>query len=190
MTVLSDRALTELGAVYPLGPTSIQPASIDVTLGEELEIALSGIVDPERPDLIRSKPASQTLGYWLLSILTLGLSTTAESVAVPPGHVGLLTVTSTLARLGVWVAPGLLDPGYYGRPSIDIISLVGPLRLRPGMVIGQVLFLELSGIPDRLYDGRYQGDTRPTLARLPGPRPARGGQGALSPLIPALGTAR
>jgi dCTP deaminase len=176
MVVLSDRELDALtpDVVTPFHEAALQPASVDLTLGEELLLMEPGIVDPEHPDDVRFTSVATFGGRWLVEPLRLCLGTTAETIAIPPDHVGMLHGRSSLGRLGLVVhcTAGLLDPGYRGRPTLEIVSLSNPIRLRPGMPIAQVTLHRLSSPARRPYGSaglasRYQGDMSPTPARRP-----------------------
>lgn len=171
MTVLHDAALAGIPDLIDrmLPAQAIQPSSVDLSLGERLDVMeRGGIIDPECPDAIRWRRGCMVGGRWLIEQGALCLGTTAETLTIPDDHVGLLHGRSTLGRLGllIHVTAGLLDPGYHGRPTLEIVSLAGAFRLRPGMQIAQLTLHRLTGAAERPYAGRYQGDTVPTPARV------------------------
>ena len=180
MSALADRSLrvaleTGVLTVDPLGEDAVQPASIDLRLGPRLlspwgcleEADFSTGALPRRYQEVSVEEAG-----WPLAPGTVALGATLERIALPSMMVGYLWGRSTLARLFVQVhAAGLLDPGYDGHPTLEIVNL-GPHRvwLSAGDPIAQLVVHQLDGPAERLYGGsglgsRYQGDTEPTPAR-------------------------
>lgn len=177
MSVLSDvslRAQIEGGrlVIDPLAEGAIQPASIDLRVGDRLiSREGTGPVDPE-VDESKLYIAHEAIdeGRWWLWPGRLYLATTMETLGIPADLVGHLHGKSTLARAGIVVhqQAGLLDPGYEGRPTLEI-TVVYPTYLRPGQPIAQLELLRLTTPVERPYDGRYQHDIapqppRPTIA--------------------------
>lgn len=75
---------------------------------------------------------------------------------------------STMARIGIQshVSAGYGDYGFNGAFTLEICNQgTRPVRLLPGMRIGQIYFDEVVGQVD-LYDGYTQHDFKPQLPRL------------------------
>ena len=71
---------------------------------------------------------------------------TGVSVAIPPGHVGLVTPRSGLAArhgLSIVNAPGVVDSGYRGEIKVCLINLdpETPITLRTGDRIAQLVLI-------------------------------------------------
>ena len=50
-----------------------------------------------------------------------------------------------------------VDPGYRGKLTLEIVNNSSNiLQLHPGMLIGQLVFLEMKKKPDQSYSGKYQ----------------------------------
>lgn len=126
----------------------IQPASIDLRLGF-YTIREPGADPTQIEDELVIEP-----GDFLLA-------ETYERVNVPVDLVGFLTGRSTVGRKGVIVhaTAGLLDPGYGGRPTLEVANL-GPetVTLEPEQRVCQVYFIRLTGNATP-YDGQYDGDS-------------------------------
>lgn len=180
MTVLSDATLHHListGAlgVSPLRPADIQPASIDLHLGGTLRLQEFGtIADPEidQANTWRDLDLGAD-GRWLLGGHRLYHGVTVEHLRIPDDCLGLLSGTSSNARLGtmIHITGGLVDPGYIGNLTLEIVHFGQGVRLRPGMVIAQVSVLQMDREAKRPYGhserrSRYQRDTRPTPAKV------------------------
>lgn len=174
MSVLADAALrrcytTGQQLVTPLRAGAVQPSSIDITLGGTLKrLDYGSVLDPsiDQSHLWREMPLRDD-GRWLLGQGALYLGVTSETITVPSNMVALLHGVSSLGRLGllVHVTAGVCDPGYSGRITLELVSLGAAIYLTPGMRIGQLTFHFLTTPAERIYAGRYQGDTSPTTSR-------------------------
>lgn len=161
--ILSDTTLHAMtGLVTPWQPRAVGPCSYDLHLGHRLlRLPYGQTLDPERDqsDLWQEVPLRED-GRWMLGARELYLGATLEAVAVPDGLVGLLHGISSLGRLGLLVhcTAGVLDSGWTGHLTLEIVSLGGPIFLRPGMRIGQLTFHMLDEMATAPYSGRYAGD--------------------------------
>lgn len=186
MSVLSDVSLhaqIEAGriVVEPLGDDAVQPASIDVRLGDTMRLWQGhhhgeGTVDLLRDQtkafepvrLITDGEAARSDGphFWLWPN-NLYLGVTLEWIEVPDDLLCHLHGRSSLGRLGIVIhqTAGLVDPGWKGHLTLEI-TVVAPTILRPGQPIGQLTFQRLTTRAERPYAGRYQGDREPTASRL------------------------
>lgn len=179
MSALSDQALRTALAdgtliVDPIGECAVQPASIDLRLGPFLKIPRPGqeadLSCDELPERYRDVNISEHA--YPLGPGESVLGATLERIELPPHLVGLLWGRSTVARLFVQVhAAGLLDPGYAGHPTLEIVNL-GPFKvwLLAGNPIAQLMVLRMDASVERPYGtpglgSRYQGDKVPTPAR-------------------------
>jgi dCTP deaminase len=183
MTVLSDTTLrarlasttTQRIVVEPLAPDAVRPASYDVRLGETLLIR-SGTrhVDPLVDDADQWSPAAWVdeakTSWWLWPNVPY-LGTTLEWIEVPDDLACQLQGISSLGRLGVsiHVTAGFVDPGWAGRITLEITVLC-PTVLRPGMRIGQLVFIALDqacevGYGDVSRNSKYFRDDKPTTSR-------------------------
>ena len=176
MSVLSDVSIRACLAsladprlrIEPLAEGAIQPASVDIRLGDQMRVRERGaIVDPltGAGPIWRDVTACED-GSWLLWPGQLYLGVMLEFVQVPNDLLCLLHGRSTLAREGVTIhqQAGLLDPGYRGRATFEI-TVTHLTRLRPGMSIGQLTFHRLTTPVEQPYRGRYQDDDAPQPAK-------------------------
>lgn len=154
---------------------AVQPASIDVRLGEELRIfndAGDDIVDPEvrQEDSVPKRIGPQ--GF-IVDPGEFLLGSTAERVEVGPSHAMQFTGKSSLARLGLQVhmTAGHIDPGFAGKITLEIHNVrPKPFRLQRGMWIGQLLVFKLDAeaihpYGDPLLRSRYMDQSTVTESR-------------------------
>ncbi len=153
--------------VVPFDPELINPASLDVLLGDRIMIEVAGT-----PELqihgIHGHTAEEP--YWLQPG-EFCLAETREIFNLPDSVMGLFFLKSSRAREGLEHShAGLLDPGWFGsRLTLELnnVRRMHPLPLWPGMKIGQVAFFRMEAIPHRSYavTGRYNGDEGVTASK-------------------------
>ena len=164
--ILSDFALSSLLS----SDTTIGPASQDLSLGERLiRLPHGETIDPEQDQSGLWQDVERRYGgRWLVAPYQLYLGTTQEMVAVPNGLVAMLHGISSLGRSGLLVhcTAGLVDPGWSGRLTLEIVSLGGPILLRPGMRIAQLTWHQMTESALHPYRGKYQHDTGPRPSRM------------------------
>ena len=123
----------------------IQPASLDVRLGEELYNPAEDAV-VTRQDHHTLSPDTRYLGH------------TKETVSLPDDVAAQLTGRSTIGRLGIIVhkTAGWIDPGFSGQITLELYNHADrAVPLDVGQRIAQLVFFELSS-PSSGYDGKYQ----------------------------------
>lgn len=167
MNVLADvslrqRIMTGGLGVSCLQAAAIQPASIDLTLGDRLLVMqYGGIIDPEQDqtDLWREVDR-RTDGRWFVGGMRLHLGATRERIRVPDDCLGILSGVSTLGRQGIQihVTAGLVDPGFVGNLTLEIVVFGQAALLRPGMRIAQLALFQLDQTAAKPYSGRYLND--------------------------------
>ncbi|MDR1015571.1 MAG: dCTP deaminase [Coriobacteriales bacterium] len=179
---LSDKDIKEelaLGRIRldPLDAADIQPASIDIHLGDGFRVFRNSrypFIDPsiEQPDLTELVTATRTEPF-VLHPGEFVLGTTLERVTLPDDILGRLEGKSTLGRIGLLIhsTAGYVDPGWHGHLTLELSNVANlPILLSPGMKIGQIAFERMSSPVERPYGtaelgSHYQGQQGPTPAR-------------------------
>ncbi len=157
----------------------IQPASVDLRLGEEfLEFQRANIpcIHPEREQEVDEYVTETVVEEGDEFILHPGdfvLGTTHERVEIPADLIAHVEGRSSLGRLAVVVhaTAGLCDPGYRGQITLELSNLgTAPVALSPGMRISQLTFTELTSPAERPYGSergsKYQDQTGPQASRI------------------------
>ena len=93
------------------------------------------------------------------------LATTLEWVELPHDLVGFVNLRSTFARLSLYIPPTIIDAGFKGQVTIEIIGGSLPVRVYPGQRFLHVIFARTSSPVYRPYKGKYQGQKGVTLPR-------------------------
>ena len=180
--LLSDRdiqAELEAGRVGldPYEPVMIQPSSVDVRHDRFFRVFenhkyphidpaadqsdLTRTVEPEGDDPFILHPGEFVLG------------STYEVCTLPDDIAARVEGKSSLGRLGLLThaTAGFVDPGFSGHVTLELANVATlPIKLYPGMKIGQFCFFRLSSpsahpYGSAKYGSRYQGQRGPTPSR-------------------------
>jgi len=180
--LLSDRDIrAELDkgrvAVEPFDETMIQPSSIDFRLDKYFRVFENHRyphIDPaaDQSDLTRMV---ETVGEepFILHPGEFVLGSTLEVVTLPDDLAARVEGKSSLGRLGLLThaTAGFVDPGFSGHVTLELANVATlPIKLYPGMKIGQLCFFRLSSPAEHpygsaKYGSRYQGQRGPTPSR-------------------------
>lgn len=180
--LLSDRdikAEIESGqiALEPYASEMIQPASIDVRLDRIFRVFENHRyphIDPsaEQSELTRSVEPDGDDPF-ILHPGEFVLGSTFEQITLGDAIAARLEGKSSLGRLGLLThsTAGFIDPGFSGHVTLELSNVATlPIKLWPGMKIGQFCFFRLSSPAEHpygtaAYGSRYQGQRGPTPSR-------------------------
>lgn len=180
--LLSDRdlrAAIESGRVKldPYDPELVQPSSIDVRLDRYFRVFENHKyphIDPavEQPGLTRLVEPEGDEPF-ILHPGEFVLASTYEIVTLPDDIASRLEGKSSLGRLGLLThsTAGFIDPGFSGHVTLELSNVSTlPIKLYPGMRIGQLCMFQLSSPAENPYGSqscgsRYQGQRGPTPSR-------------------------
>ena len=162
--------------VTPYNPDLINPASLDIRLGNNLIIEIKGdgwfirlcktligqehkIIEPSELFLDISDRTKEN--PYILKPKEFVLAETLEYISIPPNMASEFRLKSTKAREGLGHALAVwIDNGFQGVLTLELINYRRfiNLKLYPGLRIGQ-LFLHQTKTPDNTYKvkGRYAG---------------------------------
>ena len=180
--LLSDRDIkAEINAgrvkVEPFDGAMIQPSSVDVRLDRFFRVFENhkySVIDPsiEQSDLTR-EVAVEANEEFILHPGEFVLASTYEVITLPDDIAGRLEGKSSLGRLGLLThsTAGFIDPGFSGHITLELSNVANlPVKLFPGMKIGQLCLIKLSSPAEHpygseKYGSRYQGQRGPTASR-------------------------
>ncbi|MFC1403345.1 MULTISPECIES: dCTP deaminase [Streptacidiphilus] len=180
--LLSDKDIRneiESGRVVidPYDPAMIQPSSIDVRLDRFFRVFENHKyphIDPsvEQPDLTRLVEPDGDDAF-ILHPGEFVLASTYEVITLPDDVASRLEGKSSLGRLGLLThsTAGFIDPGFSGHVTLELSNVATlPIKLYPGMKIGQLCLFRLSSPAEHpygseKYGSRYQGQRGPTPSR-------------------------
>ena len=161
----------------PFDAAMVQPSSIDVRLDRYFRLFDNHkypVIDPslDQPDLTRLVEAESDEPF-VLHPGEFVLGSTYEQVTLPDDVAARLEGKSSLGRLGLLThsTAGFIDPGFSGHVTLELSNVATlPIKLWPGMKIGQLCFFRLSSPTEHPYGtgpygSRYQGQRGPTASR-------------------------
>ena len=180
--LLSDRDLKAALAegrmgLDPYDEAMVQPSSVDVRLDRYFRVFanhrythidpavaqddLTELLEPEGEEPFILHPGEFVLGS-TLEVISLGNDLAAR-----------LEGKSSLGRLGLLThsTAGFIDPGFSGHVTLELSNVANlPIKLYPGMKIGQICVLPLTSASEHpygssIYGSRYQDQRGPTPSR-------------------------
>jgi len=179
---MSDRDIREsieagLIGLDPLEMGLLQPSSIDVRLDRFFRLFDNhkyAFIDPseQQDELTRLIEVDPTEPF-ILHPGEFVLGSTYEFVTLPDDVAARLEGKSSLGRLGLLThsTAGFVDPGFKGHVTLELSNVATlPIKLWPGMKIGQLCFFKLTSPSEHpygseKYSSRYQGQRGPTASR-------------------------
>jgi dCTP deaminase len=180
--LLSDRDIkSEINSgrvkVEPFTDAMVQPSSVDVRLDRFFRVFENhkySVIDTsiEQVDLTREVAVASDEQF-ILHPGEFVLASTYEVITLPDDIAGRLEGKSSLGRLGLLThsTAGFIDPGFSGHITLELSNVANlPVKLFPGMKIGQLCLIKLSSPAEHpygsaVYGSRYQGQRGPTPSK-------------------------
>lgn len=181
--ILSDgtiRALLDEGSLVidPLESQQVQPASVDVRLGDAFLVFRNHsaeVIDPfDSPSDLMETIEVAAGDAFILHPGEFVLGTTMEAIGLPNDLVARVEGKSSLGRLGLLIhaTAGFVDPGWpRGQITLELSNVATlPIKLWPGMKIGQLSFHRLDAPAERPYghpelNSKYVGQSGPVASQ-------------------------
>ena len=161
--ILSDKTIMKMLenntlSISPLEKEQIQPASVDVRLGDTFSIvedSPAGIINLEHEIQYKTM---KTDTYLLLPGQFV-LATTMEYFDLPCNLTAFVEGRSSLGRMGLFIQnAGWVDPGFQGEITLELFNANRcAIELKAGRRVGQLVFAEMDGPALHPYRGKYQG---------------------------------
>lgn len=163
--------------IDPFEDRHVQPASVDVTLGDEFRVLdnhQAAFIDPQRDQAHLYRPVEVKPGQcFVLHPGEFVLGCTGETFELPGDLAARVEGKSSLGRLGLLThsTAGWVDPGFRGQLTLELANVATlPVKLWPGMRIGQLCLFRCSSPAQFPYGSgelgsRYQGQWGPTPSR-------------------------
>lgn len=169
--------------VEPLTEAQVQPASIDLRLGNDFK-RLKARTRTEAKMGYNAQPidtkgdAVQPMEEFQADEVVLDpgdclLGTTMETVSLPPDILGDCEGRSSVGRHFVEIhqTAGIIDPGYHGEITLEIVNNnPRPVKLYAGQRVCQMVVHKLDKPAVEPYgikgDSKYQGQVGATASRL------------------------
>ena len=163
MKMLDEKTLI----VSPLELEQIQPASIDIRIGNTYSIFedfLSGTISLDK----ELKYKQITTDKYLLLPGQFVLATTMEYFELPDNLTAFVEGRSSLGRMGLFIQnAGWVDPGFKGEITLELFNANRyAIELNAGRRVGQLVFAQLDDNALNPYRGKYQGQRGATGSKV------------------------
>jgi dCTP deaminase len=180
--LLSDRDLkADISAgrigVEPYDEAMVQPSSIDLRLDRFFRVFENHRyphIDPaEHQEELTKLIETPTGEPFILHPGEFVLGSTYEVITLAHDLAGRLEGKSSLGRLGLLThsTAGFIDPGFSGHVTLELSNVATlPIKLWPGMKIGQLCVIKMTSPADNPYGSaavgsRYQNQRGPTPSK-------------------------
>ena len=176
--ILSDKAIKRLIAsghlvIEPLRGDSIRENGVDLRLGTEFCVMknIDKVFDTHStnlnvPDFYHCEKVSKSSGF----IIPPGrrvLATTMEYVRLANNLVGLVNLRSSFARSGIYIPPTVVDAGFEGELTIELVGSDFPVKVYPGQRFLHLILVHTLEDVEKPYSGTYTGQRGVRLPTLP-----------------------
>lgn len=170
--VLSDKTINELLksgelGISPITEHSVQPASVDCTLGSNFLA-----IEDKEMDIISLDSEIKYREFNSDSITipahSFILATTNEYIKLPNNLTAFVEGRSSIGRMGLFIQnAGWVDPGFEGRITLELYNANSlPIRLKAGRRICQLVICKMDQAAANPYKGKYQGQDKTVGSRV------------------------
>lgn len=149
--------------IRPFNTNNINPNSYNYTLDKYIKVYTKNELDAKEMNDTRTMEIPEE--GMILEPNKIYLGCTNEIIG-SDHYVPILTGRSSTGRLGLFVhiTSDLVDIGFHGKLTLQFHA-TQPVRIYPGMTIGQVTFWRIYG-KIKLYEGKYQGSNEPRASEV------------------------
>ena len=163
LKMLEEKTLT----IEPVTPEQIQPASVDIRLGNTFSIVddtPSSVITLEN----EIKYKAITTDTFLIMPGQFVLATTMEYFELPNNLTAFVEGRSSLGRMGLFIQnAGWVDPGFKGEITLELYNANRcAIELKAGRRVGQLVFAKMDDYALNPYNGKYQGQKGATGSRV------------------------
>jgi dCTP deaminase len=101
------------------------------------------------------------------NLTSFSLASSVEHFVMPRNVLGIVHDKSTHVREGITVQNTVVEPGWHGFLTLELTNeSAKDITIKAGTPIAQIVLHLLTGVPDAVYDGKYQGQAAgPQAAR-------------------------
>ena len=153
--------------IDPFESSSVRCNGVDLSISERI-VRLENdneILDTHNNHIDRYYSTEQSPSFVIFPNEHM-LACTHERIILPNDIVGLVTLRSTYTRLGLSAPCGMVEAGFNGQLTLEIIGGSFPVRIYAGDRVFHIIFMELTGDHKATYRGKYQNQAGVTLPIL------------------------
>ena len=170
--ILSDKTIHRMLeektlVVEPIEKEQIQPASVDIRLGNTFAIvedSSTGIIQTDKEIQYKTIISDS----YILLPNQFVLATTMEYFELPDDLTAFVEGRSSLGRMGLFIQnAGWVDPGFKGEITLELYNANRcAIELKAGRRVGQLVFAKMDNTAMNPYKGKYQGQRGATGSRV------------------------
>ena len=170
--ILSDKTIRRMISektlvIEPLTDEQIQPASVDIRLGNTFSVVddtAAGMISLDN----EIKYKTITADTYTVLPGQFVLATTMEYFELPDDLTAFVEGRSSLGRMGLFIQnAGWVDPGFKGEITLELFNANRcAIELKSGRRVGQLVFAKLDDHALVPYNGKYQGQRGATGSRV------------------------
>ena len=170
--ILSDKTIFKMLeekslVAEPIEKEQIQPASVDIRLGNTFAIvedSSTGIIQMDK----EIKYKTIISDSYILLPNQFVLATTMEYFELPDDLTAFVEGRSSLGRMGLFIQnAGWVDPGFKGEITLELYNANRcAIELKAGRRVGQLVFAKMDDKALNPYKGKYQGQKGATGSRV------------------------
>ncbi|MDE1846300.1 MAG: dCTP deaminase [Candidatus Micrarchaeota archaeon] len=158
--------------IDPFAETIVRENGVDFRLADEVgrhkEMGEEFVMEPNEKDVIES---AYSVEKGVKEIIVKGkeqvLLSTNEFISMPDDVVGFVELRSTWARHGLSMPPTIIDAGFKGTITLEVINNAPyKIRLRPMVRFAHIVFVKATSRVENAYQGGYNSQRG---VRLPKP---------------------
>ncbi|WP_444684564.1 dCTP deaminase [Alkalicoccus luteus] len=170
--ILSDQTIQSMLqqgtlGVSPITSDQIQPASIDLTLGDSFSR-----VHPHQADMLSLEFPHTEESFKSQRVIvppqSFLLATTNEVIQLPDTVSAFVEGRSSIGRIGLFIQnAGWVDPGFHGEITLELFNANHlPIEIQAGRRICQLVFAKMDQSVKTPYAGKYQHQRGATGSRI------------------------
>lgn len=155
--------------IDPLFEDTVRENGVDLRFGDEFcrFKRENSVVDTSRDGVDNVLECYRVRGEgFVINPLEHVLTTTLEYVEFPHDLVGLVNLRSTFARFGLYIPPTVIDAGFKGNITIELVGSTVPVKVYPGQRFLHLILARTSSPVYKPYMGKYQGQRGVTPPKL------------------------
>lgn len=147
--------------VDPLEDYQIQPASIDMRLGNNFLVLDEHHMESiSMDDEIKYREINKD--EIVIPPKSFVLATTMEYIKLADNMTAFVEGRSSIGRMGLFIQnAGWVDPGFEGEITLEVFNASSlPIKLQAGRRICQLVFAQMDQTTNNPYRGKYQGQRK------------------------------
>jgi len=170
--ILGDRDLKyyiEKGLIViePFSPEIIRENGVDLRLGRQMARLkrTDKVLDITENFNVEDFYEIVEGDYFIIQPNERVLLATLEYIKLPHDVMAFVELRSTYARLGLSLPPTIVDSGFEGNITLEVIGSSFPVKLYAGERFAHIIFAKTVSPVENPYKGRYQGQRGVTLPK-------------------------